>query len=794
MTIAKVYGLGENPFEPTGAAVGKYPFVPPANFPMLEQKIEEAGIEKKVYALLVNSPHGAGKSTTMEHLKQKAINGAYLSFRAPVILTKLSSLSIPDFVDDILREVERQVEIKKPFGRPRYDLSPSRLREILVDNLSSIAAKKKLMLWIVDEFDILADQPKGEQQKFLQFLRGVVDDLASKDAPIAFIMSHTKYSSREFEQHLSEVHGPFKSRLVASLPLAYSFDEVKNIVTKRLKTSSKSPRREDDLSPFTEESLKSLYDSVLSIIGTESLDNFRVFERVCHFALIEGAKRGLEKINTELIQELFKEYGLKEIPMREGRRLNIKTTQEIATLKSKTLMEINEAILQGIVMGISKSGLLEREGLLSDVQTSYLGQVGTVGVSSLSLGLLHEGRSIGLFWVVATNKTGIFQEKDVKDVIQMTSSQLSEDKKYSHLRLLSYVSNIEVLKIPSNPFDTVMWAPHGLAEDLIGLSVCTDEDYNTLMKSFNAEIVPYLLQLLARETRDITNVLSSPTYEIIQTLFVMSAGGQSCTKSALREYNKRLFMRGSIIQEKYVKEVIQSGFAKEEAGQLKPSMPKAHTFLLGLLEDGPRTYQELLKNLGNAGEAIIGSALILGLIHKDGDQIHKRRLSEYENEILPTINSLQSAYENEIIKKSEPGKWIGWLLNAYNSTKKDGAPYIKYMIFSAVEYLGPQIEREIKRQISKPEKVAVEKIEPSAAPAITTPTQVGLTEMIKAPQAPSMPTKTIEEAILQIIQTSEPMTIHEIDNQMKREGYEEDIKRTVLQLVLKGKLRLILAG
>ena len=87
-----------------------------------------------------------------------------------------------------------------------------------------------------DEFDILADRPKDEQQTFLQFLRGIIDDLAFRNSPIAFIMSHTKYSSREFERHLAQQHGPFQSRLVASLPLAYTFDEVKEIIFQRLKT------------------------------------------------------------------------------------------------------------------------------------------------------------------------------------------------------------------------------------------------------------------------------------------------------------------------------------------------------------------------------------------------------------------------------------------------------------------------------------------------------------------------------------------------------------------------------
>lgn len=314
---------------------------------------------------------------------------------------------------------------------------------------------------------------------FLQFLRGVIDGFASRDIPIAFIMSHTKYSSREFERHLSKQHEPFRSRLVASVPLAYSFDEVKKIVSLRLKKASLSLRHEDDLSPFSEQALKSLYELILSVRGTDSLDNFRVFERVCHFALIEGAKRDLKEIDTRLIQELFKQYGLKEVLVRESRRLSIKTAQEIAAIKSKSLMERNEAILQGIVAGISKSALLGGEGTLSDVQTSYMGPVGVanVVVSSLSFDLLHQGRTVNLLWVIATNKAEIIQEKDLEEIVQMIASQPKERKSYAHLQLLSYVSSVEVLKIPTNPFDRVLWFSDGLAEDLIGLSVGVDADF-----------------------------------------------------------------------------------------------------------------------------------------------------------------------------------------------------------------------------------------------------------------------------------------------------------------------------
>lgn len=795
MTIAKVYGLKENPFEPTGAAVSKYPFVPPENFPILEQKIEEAGIEKKFYALLVNSPHGAGKSTTMEYLKTKAINGGYLSFQAPVILTKLSSLSLQDFVQDALEEARKYRRVK-PLGRPKYGHSPSKLRNILVSTLSPIAAKSKLMLWIVDEFDILADRPKEKQQAFLQFLRGVIDGFASRDIPIAFIMSHTKYSSREFERHLSEQHEPFRSRLVASVPLAYSFDEVKKIVFLRLKKASLSPRQEGALSPFSEQALKSLYELILSVRGTDSLDNFRVFERVCHFALIEGAKRNLKEIDIGLIKELFNEYGLKEIAVRESRRRTIKTSQEIAAIKSKSLMERNEAILRGIVVGISRSALLG-EGALSNVQTSYMGQVGVadVGVSSLSFDLLYEKRTVNMLWVIATNKDEIIQEKDLEDVIERVVPQLKEHKLYAHVQLLSYVSSVEVRKIPTNPFERVLWFSDGLAEDLVGLSVGIDADSDRLIKSFDVEIAPLMSQLVARETRDITASLSKPAYEAIQTLYVMSAGGQGCTKETIRQRNKRLFMRKSAIQERYIKETVRSGFAEEEASQLKPSIPKAHTFLLDLLEKGSQEYQELLKKLGGAGEAIVESALAFGLIRKDGNQIVRRGLADYEKEVSSIIKPLEKAQENEAIKQSEPGKWIEWLLNAHESAKKSERAYSRYIILSTIKELGPKIEDEVKKHLVKPpHEVAAEAIEPISKPSTIVRPEAKPADLVETQPLLERPAETIEGAILQIVQTSGAMSIQDIDNRMKQEGYEEDIKRTVFLLILEGKLKVISAG
>ena len=794
MSSADVYGLKENPFEPTGAGVGKYPFVPPANFPMLEQKIVEAGTEKKLYALLVNSPHGAGKSTTMEYLKIKATNGGYLSYRAPVLLTRLANLSIEDFVRDVLKEAT-------PFGKvtpivpSKFGTTPSMLRKVLVETLSPIAAKNKLMLWIVDEFDILADQPEKEQRSFLQFLRDVMDDLAKRNAPIAFIMSHTKYSSRQFEANLSKQHEPFRSRLVATLPLAYSFPEVKKIVSERFKSVSISARREGDISPFSEESLKSLYDLILAVRGTESLDNFRVFERICHFALIEGAKRGMNPIDKNLIQELFKEYGLKELPIREGRNLSLKTSQEIVTIKTSDFMQKNEAMLQGIVKGIKRTQTFGEE-CIKNLETSFLGCVddGIVGMSSLSANILMANRSIRVFLVLASSKEGILQAKEINDVLQELKPLIRDSEVYSHKIVLAYVSSIQIPNLPRGDFDQVIWIRDALAEDLMGLSAGVEEDVGVLIKSFESDIAPVLGQLIIRETMDITAQLSSKAMEIIQTLFVISASGEVCTKEALRQDHKRLFTRKTKLPEPYVAEAIQSGFIKEQANQLEPSVPKALTFLLDIVEKGPIDSTNVVKKLGVAGEAIVASALDFGLVYADAGKISKRRLAEYENIVAPNINLLRTYNQNPVVRDSEIGKLIEWLVLAYDNKKAEQS-YALYIILSAIQKLSPSIQGEITKyrqaQVTKP--VVPSSAEPSSTPSAETAPSVVTVPSSSIPAStspePAQISQPIDDIILNTLQKTGPLLLQELDTKVKEQGYQQDVKVAVLRLIIGGKLK-----
>jgi hypothetical protein len=790
MTIAKVYGLSENPFEPTGAATAsKYPFVEPENFGILEQKIKEAGIEKKFYPLLVNSPHGAGKTTTMEFLREKATNGGYLSYRAPVILTKLSNLSIINFVQDILNEISKY---DGKAARQLRHMSPNQYKEILVSSLSPIAAKSKLMLWIIDEFDILADRPIQEQRDFLQFLRDVVDSFATRDIPIAFIMSHTKYSSREFERHLSETHDPFRSRIITSIPLAYTYDEVRRIVFQRLKKASLNARQEGDISPFTDESLKALYELMLSARGTDKLDNFRVFERICHFALIEGANREMKQINVRLIQDLFKEYGLKEGASQDVRHLTIRTSQEIASLKSKSLMERNEAIIRGLITGIQKSVLLGQNSELSDIKTFYVGPagVGNIVVNAVTFSLDYQEKPVNVLWFVASNKSEIVQLNELNDLIAMVTSKIKQVDFYSNIKFLSFVSAVAFAKFPENPFNNIFRLSSGVADDLIGLSLGDEQEKVALSKSFDIEISPLLLQIIERETRDITKELSASCIEIVQTLFLTCSVGQACTKESLRQNNKELFMRGSMIKEEYVKEAIQSGFAQEKTGEIEPTIPRALQYLNELLTS-PREEKDLTDRFGISGMAVLSAAESLKIIKKDNGRIFKREIADYLNELQPQITYLQELTKSSNMQKSALGKIISWILKSYEGSLTDQSSFSKNIILSAIERLKPKIEAEISKLAQQP---FAGPTGGASSTAITTETapESPKTETAAAPgQFRGETSKDIDGAILSLISSEGALTIQTIDAKMKQAGFQQDIKRTVLRLVLEGKLLVI---
>ncbi|MFW9890110.1 MAG: AAA family ATPase, partial [Candidatus Thorarchaeota archaeon] len=611
MTRAEFYGLKMNPFEPTGAASGKYPFVKPSNFHIIEDKIEEAGIEKKLYALVVSSPHGAGKTTTMEYLKKTAKAGLYLKYRAPVILTRLNDLNLVSFVRDVLDEA-KEITAENVASKGQYEQTPSRLRKKLVDTLLPIAQKHKLMLWIIDEFDILADQKEKDQKSFLQFLRSIIDDFAKCDVPIAFIMSHTKYSSRAFQDYLSKQHEPFKSRIVAFLTLAYSYEEVRQIVVERLAAAEQESRM-DDLYPFTEDALQLLFEMMTAPRGTNELDNFRFFERICHFALVEGSKRKQKLIDQDLIKEIFNQY-IDELDTTDERHLSIELTRQIEKLKEKPGLETNSAIIKGLLRGIERSEFLGGAVSLDLEDTYYVGGLEESGIEigCLNLGLSHKQRALSLQWILSTNKSGVMQSDDFQGLNTILNDFLAREVRHVQARILSYVSSVETKISPSPGIDRIIWFPEMLADDLIGLGLASEEEIHRLVKGFDNQLAPMILQLITREGNDIAESLSQSCYELVQAIHVFDAIGRNLSSDSALKNGRKLFLKGGSIQRAQLRTIVRNGFAREEGTRITPTIPPAHEFLMNQLKDGPVTKPVMEQMFVISSNPIIKSAKKFG--------------------------------------------------------------------------------------------------------------------------------------------------------------------------------------
>ncbi len=799
MTVTQFYGLKENPFEPTGAAAGKYPFVPPANFRVLEDKIRQVVVERKLYVLLVSSPHGAGKSTVADELRKRAEEGAYAdAHSATVILTRLANLSITDFVADVMEETRSLVRGGLQEGREVQSL----LRKQLSGTIMRISEKTKLLLWIIDEFDILADRPETEQRDFLQFLRGVIDELAAKDLPIALLMSHTKYSSREFEVHLQQMHGPFQSRIVASLTLGYTFDEVREIVAKRLSYASETPRRSGDVTPFSESALQTLFSLVTSQRRMQVLDNFRIYERCCYFALLEGAKQRTPDISPDLMQRIFSEYGITK-GSGETKGLSMKTQQLLVEMAKAPLLERNESILRGLIQGISRSRMLGGEVKIPVHETSYIDKLldGRFEVSSLMATLEYRGKTVILNLLIASTESELVVHEDLERLVELIARHAKLQRAYAHVRILGYVSQVDAGEVSSAKFDRILWLSKALAEDLTGLGAGDEGDIPKLIESFDAKIAPHLSEFVSKEVRDITGPLSPIAVELVEALFVMHYSGEACTKEALRGFHKRLFTKPKMAQQRSVRELVQQGFALEQAAQLSPDVPKSLQRLIGdYLKSGTSTMEELSQHFGSITSSVVGIAQTFGYIVVENGGFGRRREADYETELGAILSLLREDLRSAEVEQSEPGQRIRWLIDALDKARKNRLLPETMILLTAVKELGPKLHAEVATiaRVTLPQPGTASPLQAVETPAMHAAPARTETAVQIAPQATKDKREnmggTIEKDVFEILRAQGPMTLGELEAQLGDRGHEGDVRTTILRLVMNGRLKVASAG
>jgi len=811
MSAGERYGLEEIPFEPTGQPVpDKYPYVRPDSFDEILDHLRECVIENKLYVLLLKSPHGGGKTSILHELRGSVESGEVCDSPVSVFSHALPNIDIREYAEQALTDIEgedHELDVQAT--------DTATLTSRIADGLAQAGEDSNLVLWIIDEFDIMIDRPEEEQQEFLQFLRDIMEQLVDEDVPIAFVMSHTRPSGVQFEQHLSGMHEPFHSRIVDSVELGYTIDEIKEIVEQRLATV-RTEGGTSPLSPFTEDAIEELYTLTTSLGEGAGLSNFRIFERICYFSLLEAAEQGIDKIDAEFIRDQFEEH-TPDTTDDAGSNYTPTTRTRIADVRGRSSIEQNEVIAQGITTALD----LRNDYEILSSETDYLGQAGGIDVSLLKLEIrFRSDRTFTISWIIAQPDGGILPEGDAEALSELIEE--NEDNLFANLRLLTYISDLDTdAEFPS--IDMAHRIQNELVNDLIGLTAEQEEDYPDLRTAFDREIQLDLEEKLAQEVRDITDSFTSAQIRLAKSIHVIGYAQEELSRQTIRDEDKVLWNRTQRASESKINTVVESGFATGDP-DLEPALPRSLDKLVSRAQDGSLTRDEAEDLFGTNTEWVINIAEELGLITANGD-IRAVKLSDIEEDVEGNIERFETLLEDAEIAGSPAGSRAQMLVDAYHAVEDsdDSHALIVYQtvtelydeISSALEDINPSPTLD-QYGDSTPEsgdgdddgeEEAEDGQEQPGEGGDGGPSETQTTSQAQTSSGESVETENgeqpsqdeeedtdgeeqvpLEDAITELLEESGPMTKNELSQQL--EGYDQDIGGALMGMIIRNEIKI----
>lgn len=790
-SAAEFYGLTEIPFEPTGAAAGKYPYVAPDDFVLIEEKISEVVAEKKLYVILLKAPQGGGKTATAGELEARLKSGKYVKGPKALVLNKLMNLDIRNYAKDFVKKTGNLVpETMKKKCRIDEKTSPSEMKDILVEILRYLGRKNELTFWIIDEFDILVDYPRPEQSRFLQFIREIIDELASERFPVLFLMSHTMKSSKEFEKYLKGVHGPFESRIVAPLEIGYHYDEVRRIVAARLYSVSKKRRQKDSIEPFSENALKSLCGFIVDIGGTGELSDFRFFERCCYFAILRGAKKQQKKLDLKHVRKIFEELYASEPVRKPEIELSIGTRSKMISLLRGNPMVRNEAVLRGLLEGLK---LLKDDFLtIANTKTERCVIIQPdINISSLEFTTNYRGeKNVNTLWFIAAKDKGMIVKGDAKGINDAIGKIVEARDRYTNLTILSYVSNLDLDESQTSNCDEVLRISLDTMRDLIGLGVALPEDVDSLRKSFDADIATALRGIYSKRVRDITGYPTAPSvYTLLKTLNMSYFSGKRLTKEALRDQEKELYGKSTKTRERYVSDIIELGFAAEEGTQIVPRAPRSLVRLMEILKQGVTDVTEIYERFGDSGEAVVTVAEQLGMIKLENMSVKRVYPYDLEKKVRKDLKTSKSLSEDKTLSNTFAAKRAKTIIKAIEEAESKGNEFAQLLIYGAAIGLLPGLNESL-IQKKKEITAAPQPVEPLPAEEKKIPKV--LPEEIGKAAAPEKPTMTFDEAINSCLKDGKSITLSDLVEGLEKLGYVEDVRTKIIGLIIQDKLKISL--
>lgn len=796
---AKFYDLREIPFEPTGAASSKYSYVPPEEFSIIEDKIKEVVSEKKLYMLLLKAPQGGGKTSMAVELRKRITSGHYVGQKkAAFVYNKLIDLDISNYVKDLIREASQFLTDRSRY-KVKKEMTPTDLKNLVVDILKALGQQNELVAWVIDEFDILVGHPKSEQTKFLQFVRDIVDDLADESLPIMFLMSHTWRSSKEFEDHLREIHRPFQSRIAESLEIGYTYDEVRKIVAIRLNSVSLNKREKSSILPFTEEALKELYESiVVSLGGTEDLTDFRFFERCCYYSLLRGAQNKIKEITPEIVREVFTAQIGSEPIGKQQEDISAHTKAEIVTIMRGPLIQRLESTFDGLSKGLE----LSHEFSAIDLSmTDYVGEVKpNTHIGSWQFSGKHtQGRLFRTLWFIAYKTDGIIVKEEMAVINDKILEFLSEPgQSQPNLSIFTYVSDVEVDSSDIKTCDEILRINRSTMRELIGLGVSvTERDIATLKKSFDADILPDLREIYAVRVRDITKKVNDSVIRAILALHIYHLNNEKLTRASLKQ--KETFISGRrILPDRWIKEMEVLGFASgTTTSGYVPETPKSIKIMLDCLEKNDTLKIDEVNSLfGDSAEYVLDLCWKIGIIEYDYNRVKKKYVADIKESVKDDIDEAKNLVK--ISSESVAKNTLAKIVTAIEKSKQEGDEFSQYVAL----YVGKKKISELNRTIR--EGMKIEKVQPTetvtSEPIAETREAVEVSEgelggeeepQLHVEETTLQPAANLEDYILEVL-SDQPLTYLELRSKLISAGFEKDITPVLLRLIITNKIKITL--
>lgn len=792
-SAAHFYGLNEIPFEPTGAAAGKYSYVPPREFSVVEDIIRDIVSEKKLYVMLLKAPQGGGKTATTDELKKRAESGKYASAPVTVVANRLLDLDIRHYAADFIAQARQGSvsEYAKKFSIGSKT-TPSECKNALESTLKHAGANSNLVLWVIDEFDILVDRPREEQSSFLQFIREIVDNLAGENFPIMFLMCHTVKSSKEFEQSLREAHGPMHSRIVTALELSYTFEETLEIVCTRLASVSMKPRHARDTAPFTENSLKLLYDLVVSTGATGELNDFRLFERCCFVSILQGARSKSKEIGKELASKIFGSLykaAPSETPAKQ--RLSTQTRTEIAQVIRQSQMVRNEAIFNGIIKGLDlmKTQISE----VNDVVTDQRAEIAPdIHISSLEYTAKHRGsgKQIHTLWILAARQKGMILQDDLGKIANRVLKIINEREWHPNVTIFSYISDLDLDTSALAFFDEKFKISTETARNLVMMGVASEDDVRKLRSSFDSDLAPELGDIYSTRARDVTKKVPDPVIQLVKALNIFQLAGAKVTRGSLRVEEKNLFFKETKIGDRHLSDLVELGFADEQSGEIKPRIPRAIMRLLEMVEKHSKPSSEVSSEFGDNGDFVVAAAEKLALIESSETSVRKTQLSELESNSSGLVSRCSTLMKDRAMASTFAGKRLRMLLDAAKGCKSNVPEFQKIVVLATINQLLPEILANLESQ----------KIEPAAQPQAAIAVTVGPQATVTVPTREIRPVATgtkidekFEGDIKKCLEDN-ALTLAQLETKLKSLGYAGDVRNRVLGMILRNQLKLSLSS